>query len=70
MIRLILYITLFSSLLPINVFSQNNVESHFSVEWISNFSHENEIKTEGGILSQFMDLNYPKYFHIISPKKN
>jgi DNA-binding beta-propeller fold protein YncE len=56
MIRLILYITLFSSLLPINVFSQNNVESHFSVEWISNFSHENEIKTEGGILSQFMDL--------------
>ncbi|MCK5455961.1 MAG: hypothetical protein KAI45_02465 [Melioribacteraceae bacterium] len=54
--RIILYIIMLTNLLYINLFSQNDAESRFSIEWIKNFSHENEIKTDDGIFSQFVDL--------------
>ncbi|NOX18899.1 MAG: 6-bladed beta-propeller [Chlorobi bacterium] len=36
--------------------AQDKEETHFSVEWIDNFSSEKDIETEKGVVSQFLSL--------------
>ena len=48
------HICLIFSFIPLT--AQSNLESNFSVEWIKNFSRENEVKTEEGVFSQFLNL--------------
>ncbi|MEN8194092.1 MAG: hypothetical protein ABFS12_14805 [Bacteroidota bacterium] len=43
-------------LLSFSFHAQDLKESYFSVEWISDFSHEKDIKTEDGIFSNLIDI--------------
>ncbi len=56
MCRIILYIVLLTNLLIVTLPAQDGDGNHFSIEWTKNFSNENEIKTNDGIFSQFLDI--------------
>jgi DNA-binding beta-propeller fold protein YncE len=54
--KVILFIILIINLMFVELLAQNNEQNHFSIEWIKNFSRENEVKTNEGIFSHLLNL--------------